>query len=215
MLKIQQEANSLKKYRVNFLKKNANSDHTIVLVPSCKVVLSAPHGVSQIRLGKLKKRELGSITTALYLQNRCGCSLIAKTKNNCDDANFDKTSLYKDSLAGLIKDNDVKYLIDIHSLSTKRDIDINLGIHLGYNINANEQVFDKLSKELKENGFSVAVDKPFMASGNTICNSMRKLFDNLFALQIEINSSITNKVEHFDRYSTLLNLLENWINGLK
>ena len=197
--------------RRRFLSENAEHDYTIISEPSSKVVLSVPHAVEQVRLGKHKGREIGSITTALYLQKASHCSLIAKTKNNNDDANFDEFSPYKDALEEYIRRNDIEFLIDIHSLSSKRDMDINLGLHLGYNIKDYEGVFDYLHKELLKNKFTVSIDAPFMASGNTVCNSMKKKFDNLFALQIEINSKITKQEANFDRHCLLISIMEKWI----
>ena len=197
--------------RRRFLAENADCDFTIISESNSKVVLSVPHGVEQVRLGKSKARELGSITTALYLQKVCNCSLIAKTKCNNDDVNFDEKSAYKDSLANLIEDNDIEFLIDLHSLSSKRDMDINLGLHLGYNIKDYEGVFDYLHKELLKNNFTVSIDAPFMASGNTVCNSMKKKFENLFAIQIEINSKITKQEGNFDRNCLLISIMGKWI----
>ena len=201
--------------RKSFLCQNSNVDHVVVNYPNSNFVLSAPHGVSQIRLGKHKSKEIGSIATALFLQNACKCSLIAKTKTNNDDANFDETSSYKDDLAKLIKKNKINYLIDIHGLSAKREIDINLGIHLGHHIKGNEVDFDRLCSALTQNGFLVAIDKPFMAGGTTICNSIKKKFKNIFALQLEINSRITNKRQNRHIYAKLLNILIDWIKSLK
>ena len=72
-------------YRKNFLIGNANNDH-VFLEGKNSIVLSAPHGVSQVRLGKYKCSEIGSLATAIYLKSNTNCNLIAKTKNNFDDA---------------------------------------------------------------------------------------------------------------------------------
>ena len=207
--------NKLTDRRKAFLWGNADKDHVIVDNPNSKVVLSAPHGVSQIRLGRHKSREIGSIATALYLQEQIGCSLIAKTKSNNDDANFDEKSSYKRDLAKLIKKNNIRFLIDIHGLSRKREMDVNIGIHLGHHITSNEKYFDGLYKLLLKNAFSVTIDAPFMAGGNTISNSMKKEFDNLFALQLEINSRISNIRANFAQYSLLLKVLVDWIKSME
>lgn len=71
---------------------------------------------------------MGSLATALYLQKETNSFLIAKTKNNNDDANFDEKSEYKDTIYSLIETKGIKYVIDFHGLAAKRDCDINLGI---------------------------------------------------------------------------------------
>ena len=89
--------NQLHNERISFLEVNKNKDNFVINGHN-NILLSAPHGVSQVRLGKPKHSEIGSLTTALFLQKHTDCFLIAKTKNNCDDANFDEKSKYKDNI---------------------------------------------------------------------------------------------------------------------
>ena len=196
-----------------FRKENSDKDH-IIFDGNCKVLVSAPHGVSQIRLGRKKACEVGSLTTALFLKNNTNCFLIAKTRNNFDDANFDKVSPYKDDLIKCIKENNIKFLIDIHGLAEKRGIDINFGTNLGFNVSANEKAFNELYNKFKENGFVVSIDQPFMGGGNAISSYAKKQIKDLFTLQIEINCGITNKKENFERYKVVLSILKNWIENL-
>ena len=203
--------NKFKQNRKIFLQEYNKKDH-VILKGENNILLSVQHAVFQIRLGKYKAPEIGSLTTALYLQQRTNSFLIVKTKNNNDDVNFDTNSLYKDNIKNLIKNEKIKFLLDFHGLAQNRDCDVNLGIHLGYNIKQNIKLFDDLLNLLAEKGFKVSIDKPFMANANTICSSITREFDNVWALQIEINSAITNKVENFSRNYVLLNIFERWIN---
>ena len=114
----------------------------------------------------------------------------------------------------LIKENNIKYLIDFHGLSAKRGYDINFGVHLGKNINNNQKSFDRLCKSLEKEKFIMSIDKPFMAGSNTIAGAMRNKFENIFTLQIEINCAITNKIENAKIYEKLLNILLKWIESL-
>ena len=199
--------------RINFLKEN-NKDHVLIEKDGC-VLLSAPHGVSQVRLGKPKAREIGSLSTALCLSELANCSLIAKTRNNFDDANFDRDCAYRKTLIGFLKKGKTKYLIDFHGLASKRDVDINLGVNLENNVKTDIEAFERLKKNLESGGFKIVVDNPFMASGRTISGAMKNLFENLWTIQIEINCAITNKPENFAKYKTLLGILLKWINSLK
>lgn len=205
--------NQLHTFRKKFLRENRSKDH-IVINGNNNILISAPHGVSQVRLGKFKFSEIGSLATALYLQQKTGSYAIAKTRNNSDDANFDESSLYKSSIEKLIKEKNIKYIIDIHGLSAKRDCDINFGTHLGKNIKANEKIFNDLNNDLIANNFITKIDYPFMAGSNTIAGSMANKFPNLWTLQIEINCSITNKAENFDKYQMLLEILTRWIESI-
>ncbi len=205
--------NKLHNQRKLFINQNKENDH-IVLKGKNNVLISAPHGVSQVRLGKYKYSEIGSLTTALYLFNNSNCYLIAKTQNNNDDANFDEKSKYKNSIEKLVQNNKIKYIIDIHGLSSKRDCDINLGTHLGQNIKTDEDLFNDLHKALLKNNFITQIDKPFMAGKNTISSSMVNINPNIWAIQIEINCAITNKKENYKKYKTLLNILCDWVNNI-
>lgn len=163
------------KKRKIFLKQNCDKGHTF-LYGIGAVVISTPHGVTQVRLGHLKRAELGSIAVALRVQELTNCHLIAKTQNCFDDANFDECSTYKTELMDFIKEHDIKFLIDIHGLNASRDCDINFGIHLGENISSNPELFDRLNNEFRRHGFVTWIDQPFMSGKNTIANSMKKLY---------------------------------------
>lgn len=200
--------------RKTFLEENSKKDH-VVLIGKNNILISAPHGVSQVRLGKYKVHEIGSLSTALYLQNQTGCFLIAKTRNNNDDANFDEKSEYKNSIRKLIKNQNIKYIIDFHGLAARRDCDVNLGISLGENVKNNVELFERLNLLLENNGFKVSIDQPFMGGGKTISGTFAKEFKNVWTIQIEINCAITNKKENFEKNKKLLNVFETWIKTIK
>lgn len=199
--------------RKEFIRENEHLDHKVV-EGNNKIVISAPHGVSQVRLGKLKFKEIGSLATALYLSEKTGSYLIAKTKNNNDDANFDTDCPYRKTLKKLISDKGIKYLIDFHGLSPKRDIDINLGIHFGKNIESNESLMMSLYNELTMHGYLCTVDQPFMAGLRTVSGGMKEEFPELWTIQIEINCAITNQAENVTKYNRLLEILEDWISSI-
>ena len=90
--------------RKQFIINNSQKDH-VVINSLANVLISAPHGVRQLRLGKIKGREIGSLATALFLKESTPSSFIAKTRNNNDDANFDEISDYKNSIISIIKTN--------------------------------------------------------------------------------------------------------------
>lgn len=205
---------NLHEIRKAFLDENKNNDH-VVTIGKNKVLLSAPHGVSQVRLGKHKYQEIGSLATLLYLKDNTDCFTISKTKNNHDDANFDEVSPYKTSIENLIKKYKIKYVIDFHGLAKHRECDINFGTHLGQNIKSNTEVFDRLNDELIKNNFVTHIDQPFMGGARTIAGSITKTHPDLWTLQIEINSAITNKRENFEKYKLLLKILADWLNSIK
>jgi hypothetical protein len=201
--------NQLQKNRKEFMAKYKDLDH-FVFNGRKQVLISAPHGVSQIRLGKYKVGEIGSLCTALYLQKECSTFMIAKTKNNNDDANFDKNCKYKNEVISLIQKHNIKYVLDFHGLAEYRECDVNLGIHLGKSVETNLDKFNSLCDKLNED-FKVSIDAPFMGGGNTISNYVKHHFPELWTIQIEINCGLTNKKENFEKYKLLLEKLQKWI----
>ena len=87
---------------------NFPKGHMTIENKNSHVLISAPHGVSQTRLGMPKVAEIGSARLAVALAEICKTNLIIKTKNMFDDANFDEKSAYKNDIKNLIKKNILK-----------------------------------------------------------------------------------------------------------
>lgn len=195
--------------RKDFLHKNSQKDYVYIDADS-NILISAPHGVVQTRLGRQKVAELGSIALALHLHKKTNTNFIAKTKNNFDDANFDESSPYKDEIKSHL--SNLKYLIDFHGLASFRPYDVNLGINLGKNIAKNKQAFENLCTSLVQNGFIVSIDQPFAGGGKTIAGTFG---DSIWTIQVEVNYHITNHPKSAKKLSLLVDIFTNWINTLK
>ena len=111
----------------------------------------------------------------------------------------------------IIQNNNIKYVIDFHGLSPKRNIDINLGVHFGKNVESNENLMTTLYNELLMHGYTCTVDQPFMAGVRTVSGGMKEEFPHLWTIQIEINRDITNYPDNATKYERLLNILEDWL----
>ena len=204
--------NQFRNLRLMFLKEHKTQDHAVILGDR-PVLISAPHGVSQVRLGKQKVAEIGTIPFALTIQKKTNSHLIAKTKNSFDDANFDEISKFKTKLQMMVENKNIAYLFDIHGLAKKREMDINLGINFGKSISSKPALFDTLVENLKNAGFMVSIDQPFSGGPKTIAGSTNEKF-NIWTVQVEINSKITNNPENISRLNKLINVFENFINNL-
>lgn len=195
--------------RKNMLKENT-SDH-VYFQTNSSVLISAPHGVSQLRLGKLKPAEIGTIQTACIFAKETNSNFIAKTKNNNDDANFDENCAYRKRIAEAIETQKIKYLIDIHGLAKHRPCDINIGINFGQNVSKNEKLLISLKNALETANFVVSIDEPFDAGPRTISGYFAKNF-GIWSVQIEINCAITNERQNNAKCNLLLNTLIDWLN---
>lgn len=207
------EFRKLHNERKKFLNENRELDF-VLKEGENRVLFSAPHGVSQTRLGKAKFQEKGSLATALYLSKRKKTYLIAKTKNNFDDANFDLVSPYKDEIDRLATKGKIDFVLDIHGLATHRNCDTNLGTNFEQNTEVNKNLLNYLIELLRSGGFSVSCDTPFKSGGTTIAGYTKQRHKDLWTIQIEINCSITNKKENFERWKNLLAILEKFVDKL-
>lgn len=181
---------------------------------SSPILISVPHAVKQTRLGKQKNEEIGTLSTGIILADRLNSSLIIKTRNNFDDANFDKESNYKDKIKYLISAVGIKYIIDIHGLKRERDCDINLGINFGTNIKNDVNLYDKILSGLKNAGFVTTIDNPFRAGERTISGYFSTYY-NVWTIQIEINSRITNDSKYISKLNELLDILTSAFKTIK
>ena len=175
------------------------------------VVFSCPHAVPQTREGKEKLADINTGPLGMALHS-LGYSVLVKTKNCNDDANYDKKSTYKDFLSNYIKRNNIEYLIDLHGMSKKRNVSISLGTSFGKNSDKSLELTNQFIKIADKNGLSVddiRIDFPFSALKRTVSSYINKK-NNIETLQIEINSKIfdsqeltTNLIKTLDEYAQL------------
>lgn len=198
------------KIRKDLLLSYGENDHFFKQTNS-SVLISAPHGVPQIRLGKFKVAEIGTIPVASIFAENTNSNLLIKTKNNNDDANYDADCQYRKQIENILKTQNIKYLIDIHGLAKFRPCDINLGSNFEQNIKQNPKLFLSLKNALESAGFSVSIDEPFCAGPQTIAGFFAKNF-SIWTVQIEINCDITNNPKNIEKCNHLLNTLIDWHN---
>ena len=199
-------------HRRDFLKENSHKSFAIQSGHG-GVMLSAPHGVSQVRLGRRKFEEPGSLSFMLEVAKRTGAPFIAKTRNCDDDANFDENCEYKNELKKFVQTNQIKFLLDFHGLSKKRDVDINFGTHLGQNVKSNESLFEELNKKLQDASFMTTIDNPFWGGAQTISGSLAEQ-TKIWTLQVEINCKYTNYKENVSELEKLLKIFEEFVSVL-
>lgn len=200
-----------KNIREKFL--SENKDDFTLIIGSNNILISAPHGVSQVRLGRLKVPELGTIPIAYLLSQNTNSNLIVKTQNLNDDVSFDTSSKYRDEIQYLIKTKRCKYLFDIHGMAKTRQVDVNLGINFGQNIKADKKLLDILVNNLKLENFSFTIDQPFCGRPQTISGHFAKK-SSVWAIQVEINCAITNDPNNIDKCNHLVETLIKTINEI-
>lgn len=148
-------------------KKRANSKVRSFNVVKGKIpiVVSAPHTVKQLREGKIKAAENQTGAIASILGEETGCFIIYKTYNNQDDANYDiENNEYKEEIKHIVKENNIKLLLNIHGARDEHNFDIDLGTSYGENINDNIEIIEELKECFKRNEIeNVTENKTFKA----------------------------------------------------
>ncbi len=153
-----------------------------------KILISAPHGVEQTRLGKIKFAETRTGSIAKYLNTHYQTPALIKTQNLADDANYDENCEYKDFLSTLIPKLKIKALIDLHIMSDKRDYDIDIGTGEGSNLENYDLIPTVILEIFKKNQIlNPKIDKFFKAkSKNTVCATISRRC-NIPCIQLELN----------------------------
>lgn len=197
--------------RKNIIQNNKNKD-SVFIEGQNNVLISVPHGVTQTRLGKIKVAEIGTIPLGYIIAKNTNSNIIIKTKNNFDDANFDENCNYKKRISKIIKSKNIKYIIDFHGLAKHRPMDINLGINLGRTIESNVDLFEDLNDHLSKQNFTISIDKPFASLYSTISAYFSRNY-NIWTVQVEVNSAISNLPKNIEKFNLLINTFINWINN--
>lgn len=157
---------------------------------SGKVMLSAPHTVRQTREGKPKVAEPQTGVLAKLLHDALDCPVIYKTRNYGDDANFDAVSVYKSAVEEYVREHGVRLLLDLHQLSPRRDVQIDLGTGKFRNIGDTDLINAALRAFTGRKLGVVQIDAPFRGAGASTVSSFIARRCKIPCMQIEINSAL-------------------------
>ena len=178
------------KKNVKFFLKNHKASYEI-LTGTCPVMISAPHSVSQTRNGKRKPAEPYTGALAKMLHNELSCSVIYKTRNLKDDANYDKNSPYKNDLAEYVQQNGIKCVIDLHQLSDSRNVMIDIGTNRMKNLYNDLKLLNIILEAFSKRNLGILqIDEPFAASGEYTVSAFISSSCRIPCVQLEINSGL-------------------------
>lgn len=184
-----------------------------ILKGNNNILISAPHAYTHIRNGKPKKNEYNTANIAKLLNHYTGAHAIYLTSKSENDANYDEVSTYKTKLIKYIKDNDIKYFLDIHGIEKTSKYDIVLGTN--YYKNISEELVSKITNILKENFLNnVAVDKVYVAGEKTLASSVKNS-TGITTIQIEINKENRKMKRKPRRFNKTLEALISVINEIR
>ena len=176
-------------------------DYTI-LKGSIPILFSASHTMYQKREdGTIKLKEPYTKAIALYLNKHCNTYSIVKNTDTGTVSNSDNYDKYNIEMRRLIKENNIKLVIDLHGASKDRDFDIEFGTL--NNLSVDYSTIKELEEAFTENGINnINYNNPF--KGGAITQGIYAL-DNVDAVQIEING----KYRDYNSLEFLENLIQS------
>ena len=174
---------------------------------SKNILISAPHAVEQTRDGNIKPAEQETAFISLYF-NKKNYSCIIKTTNNNDDANHEINCKYKNDFLKKFKSGKFNFLLDIHQLSSTREMDFCIGTGGKYynTLLQYSYISKNITPILENNGYIVEINNPF-GGGKEHTNSGFLARQNYPAIQLEINSKLLYNVSN-EQFLYLLNAIE-------
>ena len=183
-----------------------------VIKGNIPVIISAPHSVKQLREGRVKGAEYQTGAIASILSEETSCFAIYKTYNNQDDANYDiENNEYKEEIKKIIKENDIRILLDIHGAKDEHNFDIDLGTAYGENINNNIEILYKLKSYFKKyNIDNVTENKIFKADSIRTISKYINKETKIQCIQLEISWKYRN-LDNLDNIERLTKSLKEFI----
>lgn len=181
-----------------------------------KIMLSAPHCWQKYKNGKKQKRETKTGILAKEISKKLKLPCIYKTKYYQNDPNSDAKSTYRAELVDYIQQNQVKLLIDIHSMNANREEDICIGTNNGENIFNRTDISQLIKTNFEEAGFTkVSIDTPFKASKPNVISYDISHKCKIPCIQIEINNRYLFAAYETYNYQLIKNTLMETIKEIE
>ena len=196
------------KDEINKLEKSIIEEDFLIVKGKVPILFSAPHTMKQLKEdGTYKLNEPYTKAISLYLNKHCNTFSIIKSKDTGTDSNKDNYDKYTIDMRRLIKDNNIKLVIDLHGSSKERNFDIEFGTL--NNLSVNYSTIKELEEAFTENGINnIKYNDPF--KGGAITKGLYSI-DDIDIIQLEINGKYRdlNNIELLER---LIKSLEFFIN---
>lgn len=171
------------------LEKTDSSNHYICKVGKVPILFTAAHTMNQtLEDGTIKLSEPYTKAIGLYLNKYCNTSYLIKIKDTGIDSNRDNHDEFKSELIKIVKENNIKLVIDLHGASKERDFDIEFGTL--NNLTAAFSTIKELEEAFYENGIkNIKHNEPFKGGAITQYLFNVKTVD---VIQLEINRNFRN-----------------------
>lgn len=192
---------------INELENKIIDKDYIILKGNIPILFSAPHTMYQTRSdGTTKLNEPYTKAIALYLNKYFNVYSIVKNNDTGIDSNRDYYDEYNVEIRRLIKESNIKLVIDLHGAARERDFDIEFGTL--NNLSADFSTIKELEEAFTENNINnISYNDPF--KGGAITQGIYGLTD-IDIIQLEINSKYRDH-DNLELLERLIKSLEKFI----
>lgn len=156
--------------------------------------------------GTIKVSEPYTKAISLYINKHFNTYSIVKNNDTGIDSNRNNYDKYNVEMRRLIRNNNIKLVIDLHGASKDRNFDIEFGTL--NNLSADFSTIKELEESFTENGiYNISHNDPF--KGGAITQGIYAL-DDVDVIQLEINGKYrdSNNLELLEK---LIKSLENFV----
>ena len=191
---------------INELENKSINGDFIILKGDIPVLFSSPHTMIQKKEdGSVKYNEKYTKAISLYLNKYYKSYSIIKLNDTGTDSNRDNYDKYNIEMRRIIKDKNIKLVIDLHGSRSDRDFDIEFGTL--NNLSVDYSTIKELEEEFNLNGINnIKYNDPF--KGGFITQGLYGLTD-IDIIQLEINQRLRDDPESLER---LIRSLGSFIN---
>lgn len=191
---------------INELENKSINGDFIILKGDIPVLFSSPHTMIQRKEdGSVKYNEKYTKAISLYLNKYYKSYSIIKLNDTGTDSNRDNYDKYNIEMRRIIKDKNIKLVIDLHGSRSDRDFDIEFGTL--NNLSVDYSTIKELEEEFNLNGINnIKYNDPF--KGGFITQGLYGLTD-IDIIQLEINQRLRDDPESLER---LIRSLGSFIN---
>ena len=193
--------------QINELESLKIDEDFVILKGSVPILFSAPHTMHQLRDdGSTKLKEPYTKAIALYLNKCSNTYAIVKNNDTGIDSNRDNYDKYNIEMRRLIKDYNIRLVIDLHGASKDREFDVEFGTL--NNLSADFSTIKELEEAFTENGINnINHNNPF--KGGAIIQGIYVL-DDVDVIQLEINGKYRD-YNNLELLEKLIKSLEKFI----
>lgn len=189
------------------LEKNTSDKDFEMINGKIPVLISAPHAIEQsLNRDSIKPGETFTKAIALYLNKHLNTYSIVKYNDTGLDANRDNRDDYKTELLRIVRNNEIKLVIDLHGARKSREFDVEFGTL--NNLTADFSTVRELEEAFNENGIlNVSYNDPF--KGGAITQYLYGIKD-VDVVQIEINGKYRD-INDIESLKKIVESLESFI----